>query len=49
MGTLENEKCMEDDCTVVAALISNESVLELEYNCTVVVSLNLLNEDKLTA
>ena len=47
MATLENEKCMEDDCTVVAALIANESVLGLEYNCTVVATLNLLNEDTL--
>ena len=38
---------MEDYCTVVAALMSNESFLGLEYNCTVVAMLNQLNEDTL--
>ena len=38
---------MEDDCTVVAAFMANESVLGLEYDCTVVATLNLLNEDTL--
>ena len=47
MATLDDEKCMEDDCTVVVALMSNESVLGLEYNCTVVATLNPLNEDTL--
>ena len=47
MAALEDEKCMEDDCTVVAALMSNESILGLEYDCTVVATLNPLNEDTL--
>ena len=38
---------VEDDCTVVAALMPNKSVLGLENDCMMLTALNPVNETKL--
>ena len=41
---LKKEKGIEDDYTVGEALMPNESVLGLDYDCTVVAALNPLKK-----
>ena len=48
VAALKGEKGVEDDCTVVIALVPNECVLvDLKNDCTVVAALNPMIERKL--
>ena len=44
---LNHKKGVEDDCMVVAVLMTNESVLGFESDCMVVAVLNPTNESRL--
>ena len=48
VAAVKGEKDVEDDCMLVAALMTNERVLlGLENDCKVVAALNPVNERKL--
>ena len=47
LAALESEKGAENDCTLVAALMSNEHFLGLENDCMMLAALNPVNESEL--